>query len=208
MNDLSYLGSALVDQASALSLLELLAVLLAIAYIVLVLRENRWCWPAAFLSTAIYTGLFWNVALLMESVLNVYYMAMAVYGYWVWTQGGTDQDIPIAQWSAKKHLILISATTLASLLVGYCMANYTHADFPWLDAATTCFAVVTTWLVAQKILENWLYWIVIDIVSIYLYANKGLVLTAILFVFYIGIAIVGYWAWRKQLHQAANSPLS
>ncbi|BFM10545.1 nicotinamide riboside transporter PnuC [Simiduia litorea] len=184
-------------EAHALSAFELVAVLLALAYIVLVLRESLWCWPAAFLSTAIYTWLFWEVALLMESVLNVYYMFMAGYGYWTWRYAKVNAEKSIESWSVKKHLLLITATTGLSLLAGYCMANFTQADFPWLDAATTCFAIVTTWLVAQKILENWLYWIVIDAASIYLYLNKGFMLTSVLFIVYIGIAIAGYFSWTK-----------
>lgn len=184
-------------EAHALSNFELIAVLLALAYIVLVLQESLWCWPAAFLSTAIYTWLFWEVALLMESILNVYYMFMAGYGFWIWRKGNTQREKPITRWTLNKHLVLIVATAALSLAVGYVMARFTHADFPWLDAATTCFAVVSTWLVAQKILENWLYWIVIDAASIYLYVHKGFMLTSVLFLVYIVIAIAGYMRWTR-----------
>ena len=77
------------------------------------------------------------------------------------------------------------------------MANYTQASFPYLDSATTCFAVMTTYLVAKKVLENWFYWIVINTVSIYLYFSKGLMLTTALFVVYVFMAIAGYFMWRK-----------
>ncbi|AVV82679.1 nicotinamide riboside transporter PnuC [Shewanella putrefaciens] len=179
---------------------EALAVLLAMAYLLLAMKASVWCWAAAFTSTAIYTVLFWKVSLLMESILNVYYMAMALYGYWLWTQGGDKQQgVKVTTWPLKKHLTLIVTTGIISLLVGHGMATYTQAAFPYLDAATTCFAVMTTYLVAQKVLENWLYWVVIDLVSIYLYLSKGLMLTSLLFVLYVGMAVVGYFLWRAAL---------
>ncbi|MBV7317098.1 nicotinamide riboside transporter PnuC [Shewanella sp. NIFS-20-20] len=186
---------------------EALAVLLAMAYLILAMRQSIWCWPAALASTAIYTLLFWKVSLLMESVLNVYYMAMAVYGFWLWKHGGErGQGQALVSWSLKRHAVIIGATSLISLAVGYLMATYTHASMAYLDAATTCFAVMTTVLVAKKVVENWLYWVVIDLVSIYLYMNKGMILTSGLFVVYVGLAISGYFLWRKQLQP--SSPLA
>ncbi|WP_428985282.1 nicotinamide riboside transporter PnuC [Shewanella corallii] len=186
-------------EMQAMTAWEGVAVLLAVAYLLLAMKENIWCWAAAFISTAIYTVLFWKVSLLMESVLNVYYMAMAVYGYWMWTRGakGADKGIELVSWSWQRHLILIGITSVVSLAVGWFMANYTHASFAYLDAATTCFAVMTTFLVARKVVENWLYWVVIDLVSIYLYLHKGLMLTSMLFVLYVGMATAGYFMWRR-----------
>lgn len=206
MDLLSFIQAAL-QELSGLSLAEILAVILAIAYIVLAVQESLWCWPAAFLSTAIYTWLFWEVSLLMESVLNLYYMAMAVYGYYLWRYRHSDETDtkPIVSWSFRHHLWLIGLCTLISLIVGFIMANYTPAHYPWLDAATTVFAMACTWLVAQKVLENWLYWIVIDIASIYLYLNKGLMLTSALFLIYIVLAVVGYLRWQDNLTDEAES---
>lgn len=179
---------------------EALAVSLAIAYLLLAIKASVWCWAAAFASTAIYTVLFWQVALLMESVLNIYYMAMALYGYWLWTQGGDKkQGVKVTTWPLQIHLKLIAITTLIAVFIGHGMATYTQAAFPYLDAATSCFAVMTTYLVTKKVLENWLYWVVIDLVSIYLYLCKGLILTSLLFVFYVGLAVVGYFLWRTAL---------
>jgi len=189
---------AVLGDALAMTAWEAVAVMLALAYLVLAMRRSLWCWPAAFASTLIYTLLFWKVALLMESLLNFYYMAMAGYGFWLWRRGGDQGDeLAISSWRLCQHLLLISLTGVTSLLVGYGMANYTQASFPYLDAATTCFAVVTTFMVAKKILENWLYWVVIDLVSIYLYTEKGLMLTSALFVLYVVLAALGYQQWRR-----------
>lgn len=196
------LNSAL-SEVHVMTAWESIAVVLAVAYLLLAMKANVWCWAAAFSSTAIYTVLFWQVSLLMESVLNIYYMAMALYGYWLWTQGGNQQQgLNVTTWPLATHIKLIAVTALVSVCVGHGMATYTQAAFPYLDAATTCFAVMTTYLVAKKVLENWLYWVVIDIVSIYLYINKGLMLTSLLFVLYVGMAVVGYFLWRNSMLKA------
>ncbi|WP_299806079.1 nicotinamide riboside transporter PnuC [uncultured Shewanella sp.] len=192
--------TAAFGEAQALTAWEAVAVLLALAYLILAMKGNIWCWAAAFTSTAIYTVLFWKVSLLMESVLNVYYMAMAIYGYWMWTRGGKEHDgVNIVSWGVSTHLKLIGVTTVIALVIGHFMATQTQAAFPYLDAATTCFAVMTTYLVAKKVLENWIYWFVIDAISIYLYVSKGLMLTAILFVLYIGMVVFGYMMWRSKM---------
>lgn len=194
----------LVRDLNGMGLWELVAVLLALAYVVLAARESLWCWPAAFFSTAIYTLLFWQVALLMESALNVYYMGMAIYGYWLWRNGGTEPR-PIQSWSWPRHALWIVAMTVLALACGFAMERFTHADFPWLDSATTVFAVFATWLVAQKVLENWLYWIAIDAISIYLYLHKSLYLTSALFVLYVFIAATGYLLWRRHYLSGASA---
>ncbi|MCH1918776.1 nicotinamide riboside transporter PnuC [Shewanella sp. A3A] len=198
MSELWHLLTQATTEMQGMNLWEGLAVLLALAYLLLAMKANAWCWGAALASTAIYTVLFWKVSLLMESVLNVYYMVMAVYGYWMWQRGGSEQQgLPVCTWSLGRHAWVIALTSVLSLLVGYLMANYTHAAFPYLDAATTCFAVLTTYLVAQKVLENWFYWVVIDLVSIYLYFSKGMMLTSLLSALYVGLAIGGYLLWRS-----------
>jgi len=193
-------------EMQAMTAWEAVAVLLALAYLLLAMRTSVWCWAAAFLSTAIYTVLFFKVMLLMESLLNVYYMAMAFYGYWQWSRGGQQHHgVPVCSWSLATHVRLIAITSLISLAVGYVMANYTQAAFPYLDAATSCFAVMTTYLVARKVLENWLYWVVIDLVSIYLYLSKGLMLTSLLFVLYVGLAVGGFFLWRSTMAEETEA---
>jgi nicotinamide mononucleotide transporter len=187
----------------AMSGWEYIAVLLSMAYLILAMRQSLWCWPAAFASTLIYTILFYNGALLMDSILNTYYMLMAAYGWYCWRYGviGTaktindEEPLAIKSWSGKKHLNIIATTMLVAILLGYAMDNFTHADFAYLDSITTCFSVLATYLVARKVLENWLYWIVIDALSIYMYVHKGFYPTAVLFAFYSLMAIWGYINW-------------
>ncbi|MEM9533112.1 MAG: nicotinamide riboside transporter PnuC [Pseudomonadota bacterium] len=187
--------------------LESLAVLLAVAYLVLAARENIWCWLCAFVSTAIYIGLFYRVALLSESLLNVFYLGMAVYGWWQWRSGVQDQPRKIQSWPLRRHALVILAAGAAVPVLGL-ITSRAGAAFPYVDAATTCFAVATTFMVTHKVLENWLYWLVIDGVSIYLYLEKGLKLTAALFGLYLVICVFGYLNWRRRytLSQPAVTP--
>ncbi|MEZ0123175.1 MAG: nicotinamide riboside transporter PnuC [Candidatus Reddybacter sp.] len=195
------------QQLLATSVWELLAVLLAIAYLLLALRENSLCWYCALASTAIYIGLFWDVSLLMESALNVYYMAMAVYGWWQWRERHSDDSNPIAQksvitiraWPLLNHLLAWGFIAVLTVVSGSLLANNTTAALPYLDSFTTWGSVLTTWMVTRKILENWLYWIVIDSVSIVLYIDRGLYLTSLLFVAYVIIVVFGYFTWRKRM---------
>ena len=190
--------------AQSMSLMEVTAVVFAMAYLLLAVRENVLCWLFAFLSTAIYTVLFWDVSLLMESALNVYYMAMAVYGWHQWTRGGTNGDdqphaLAVHSMSTKQHVMIIAAIASLTIVSGYLLNEHSSAAWPYVDSFTTWASVITTYLVARKFLQNWLYWIVIDTVSVPLYIDRGLNLTALLFVAYVVIAVVGYFKWRDHL---------
>jgi nicotinamide mononucleotide transporter len=192
------------NAAQSMSPLEVTAVVFALAYVLLAVREHVLCWLFAFLSTAIYTALFWNVSLLMESALNVYYMAMAVYGWYQWTRGGSNGDdephaLAVHSMSLNQHALVIGCILVCSLVSGYLLTEHSTAARPYVDSFTTWASVVTTYLVARKFLQNWLYWIVIDTVSIFLYIDRGLNLTALLFVAYVIIAMAGYFKWREHM---------
>ena len=182
--------------------LELVAMLLSLAYVILAARGSRWCWPAAFISTALYTVIFYDVLLLMDSALNAYYLFMAVYGYWQWSKQANNKknngvQLTIVSWQLTWHIKVCFALALLAVGLGYLMDNYSPAHFPYLDTFTTVYAVFATYLVAQKVLENWLYWIVIDLASIYLYIEKGLIPTTILFIVFVVVAGYGYHKWLK-----------
>jgi nicotinamide mononucleotide transporter len=195
---------SLLTAAQAMSLLEVTAVIFAMAYLLLAVRENVLCWLFALLSTAIYTVLFWDVSLLMESALNVYYMVMAFYGWHTWTRGGSNGDsgthtLAIQSMTGRQHTLVIAAIAVLCLVSGYLLSEHSSAAWPYVDSFTTWASVITTYLVARKYLQNWLYWIVIDTVSIPLYIDRGLNLTALLFVAYVIIAVIGYFKWRDHL---------
>ena len=198
------LATSVLEAARAMSAWEAVAVTLGVVYLLLAMRESLWCWAAAFISTGIFLVLFWRVGLLMESALQVYYLVMAVYGWWQWQHGGAGHaQLAISRWRSRHHLAALAAVLLASAASGALLERYTDAALPYLDSFTTWGSILTTWMVTRKILENWLYWLVIDSVSIYLYLDRGLYLTAGLFVLYLIIVLFGYRKWL--LHYQATS---
>ena len=203
--------AAIKDGLAAMSLWELVAVILALAYLILAMKEHISCWYAAFISTAIYLFLFWDVSLLMESALQVFYLVMAVYGWWQWRHhADKQQDLAIHCWPLKTHLIVFATVGVLTLVFGYGLAQNTKAALPYLDSFTTWGAVITTYMVTRKVLENWIYWIVIDAASVYLYLDRGLYLTALLFMIYLVLVIVGFYQWyaiykREQQHEHVAS---
>ena len=125
-------------------------------------------------------------------------MAMAIYGWLQWQGGGADKNgVKIIRWTAKQHTVGIAIILAASVTSGYLLSSNTAAKLPYLDSFTTWGSVFTTIMVARKVLENWLYWIVINSVSIYLYIDRGLDQTAVMFFLYLGLATVGFLMWTK-----------
>ena len=193
---------------------EICAVLLALAYVILAIQQRRICWLAAIISAMLYVHIFWQVALYLEALLQVFYIVMALYGWSAWgrhqprdhshnhnhskSKNKNKSQSQIQTWTGQQHLIACTAVISLSLILGWGMQTWTDAALPFFDAATTVCALLATWMVTQKLLENWLYWIAINAVSIGLYLARDLSLTAALFVGYVILAIVGYRTWRTQ----------
>jgi len=191
---------------AATSNIEVVAVVFGLFYIVLAAKENIWCWPAGFVGTGTSIFLFWDGSLYMESALNVYYLIMAVFGWWQWKYGSRQKStLEIRSLLVKEHISIILLIAVLTLTSGYLLSNNTDAALPYLDSFTTWSAVITTWMVARKILENWLYWIVINTASIYLYSERGFLLYAVLFALYVVIAVFGYRQWRYNYRYAKSS---
>lgn len=198
--------AGIIEQALALSVIEVVAVLLAIAYLLLAIRQSIWCWPSAAISTACYIYLFFNARLYMESALNLFYLCMAFYGWYAWTHaGGNRQELPVTRFRPGVHAAALAVIAALALASGYLLATYSQAAYPYVDSLTTWAAIWTTFLVARKVLENWWYWLVIDAVSVYLYWDRELQLTALLFALYLVMIPFGIASWtssyRKQAEQ-------
>lgn len=194
----------IIDAFAAMPIWEVVAVILGIAYVIFAAKELVWCWVAAFFSTLIYTILFWEGQLLSSALLNFYYMGMAIYGFILWQRGkGIEEGtLYVTSWTAQKHLVAIIVSLLFSMLVGYLLTTYTEARLPYLDASVMIFSILATWMLAHKIHETWLYWIIIDIAAIVLYWSTGYYVTIILFMVYVILAIYGYISWRKSKLEA------
>ena len=186
-------------------ILEAVAVVLALAYLVLAARESIWCWYCAFSSSALYVLLMWDARLLTEALLNVFYMAMAIVGWLQWGRApsGKLQIIRLAWWH---HVGLFTLLMVLTTISGWTMQTFTTAALPFVDAFIAWGSVITTVLVIRKVLENWLYWVLFDGVAIFVYINRGLYMTALLFALYVVIVIFGYVRWRKEFQLQDTGP--
>ena len=189
----------MIEQFFGMALAEWVAVLLALAYLLLAIRQSPWCWACAAASALIYLVVFARAGLQMQAALQLFYIAMAAYGWYAWRGGhAATARRPVGRWPASRHLVAIALVLAAALANGYLIAE--GREFvPYVDAFIAWASVLTTWMVAHKLLENWLYWIVIDLAAAVLYLSQGLYPTALLFLLYAAIAIQGYRAWRQSM---------
>ena len=183
------------------SIIESVAVFFSILYVILALKESIWCWGAAAISVTLYIYICYTAQLYPETGLQVFYLLMAFYGYYQWNKN--DSTLKIQQWTTTKHLLILLLGALLTFLMGFYFTIYTNAAMPLVDSFTTVFSVFATYMVTKKVIENWLYWIVIDAVSVYLYFSRDLHLTSLLFIVYTVIAIFGYFSWLKRNNELA-----
>jgi len=195
-------SNVVINALMAMPAWESIAALLGVAYIILAAKESKWCWPFAFANTLIYTALFWEGQLPMQALLNLYYMGMAIYGYILWRKHvDNESDILITSWSYSKQILFLLVGTILSLVTAYFLEKTAISQSPYLDASVTIFSIMNTWLLARKILQNWMYWIIIDSAAIMLYIQTEYYATAALFVLYTILAFVGAINWQKRFNQ-------
>ena len=198
--------TSLTELLAGISLLEGASVAFAVAYLVLVIRQNILCWAAALISVLLSLILFYEVSLYMESALQVFYAGMAVYGWQQWRRGGADnKGVSIRTWPLRVHALVLVVIAALSAAFGWFLSG-TDAAFPYLDSFTTVAAVIATFMVAKKVLENWIYWFIIDSVSVYLYAARDLPLYAALFVFYLVLIVIGFRQWLADWRKSEPVP--
>ncbi len=194
----------------ATSLWEWIAVFTGVAYVILAAVRSNWCWLFAIISSGIYVYLCLNGQLYIESVLQVFYVVMAIVGWVSWQKNSSTQplideviDAPqtddlVKTWQTRYHLYNILISGGIAFLLGFCFDQFTDQANPYADAFTTVFSLAATFMVVRKVLENWIYWIIIDVVSIFLYHQRGYSLSAVLYLFFTVLAIVGFIAWYKK----------
>jgi nicotinamide mononucleotide transporter len=138
--------------------------------------------------------------LFLESGLQLFYVLIGIYGWYQWLHGSDEKkELPIISFSIKKNLYLFLIGCIVWIPLGFIAYQYSTQVMPYLDACITAFSLVATWMTAKKIVENWLYWIIIDALAIFLYAYRGFDLIALLYFIYTLLAIVGYFQWRKRM---------
>ena len=183
---------------------EAVSVVLGLVYSILAVRRTRWCWVAGGVSSAIAVVLAWQAKLPMQACLQVYYVGMAGYGFWHWSRDEGRQTV-ITTWPIRAHLIGLAAVLLLTALFARLLATETRAAWPFLDSFTAFGSLLATWLTAQVKLENWLYWIFFDAISIFLFGSQGLMFIALLMAIYLVIAAFGFVSWSRSRRAPAPS---
>ena len=202
---ISALSAQLVSVWRDTSWIEIIAAVLAVVYLLLAIRQRLECWAAAFVSSCLYVWVFFGAHLYMDSALNAFYAAMAVYGYWQWQHGRGGGALAVCRWPLAPHLIGLAGVLALSLFSAYFLRRFTPAASPFVDSMVTWSSVFATFLVARKVYENWHWWLVIDSVSLCLYFTRRLYLTMLLFAMYLVLILIGMRQWRRSLPAAAHA---
>jgi nicotinamide mononucleotide transporter len=183
------------------SALEMVAFVLAIVMVVLNMRVNALAWPLAIISSLLYFALFWNSKLYGDASLQILFVVVALWGWWQWLRGTAADGaaLQVRALEAKARWRLLIALAIAWPATGLFLKTFTDTDVPWWDAFPTAASVIGQWLLGRKYIENWAAWIVVNIVSVGLFAYKGLWLTTVLYTLFVAMSFAGWRAWRARL---------
>ena len=188
--------------------LEILGTLVGVLYLYWEYRASMKVWVAGIIMPALSLGVYWKAALYADFGINVYYLVAAVYGYMVWRFGGDKkkQALPITSTPGRAWLPLGLAFLAAFLLMGYVLENFTDSTVPWWDSFTTALSIVGMFMLARKWVEQWLVWILVDVVSAGLYVFKDIHFYAALYAVYAVVAVFGYFEWKRQIQGQNHTP--
>ncbi|MEM6344530.1 MAG: nicotinamide riboside transporter PnuC [Bacteroidota bacterium] len=183
--------------------LEAIAVIFGLASVFFAAQENIWVYPTGLISTAIYVYLLYFWGLYGDMGINAYYFSMSVYGWYNWTRPAENAKVLPVSWANKREqLIGIGILLLSTGVLYYVLTHFTDSTVPLIDSFTTAIFFVAMWFMANKKIENWIYWIIGDAISIPLYFHKGLTLSSFQYIVFLILAILGYLAWKNSLNNA------
>jgi len=181
------------------TLIEVIAVVFGLLSVWYSMKVNILVYPTGIVSVLIYVYICYIAGLYADMGINAVYFVMSVYGWYNWTRPQNDKSILSVTYANKKqNLIALAATIISFFLIRFILVAYTDSNVPEIDAFTTAVFLIGMWLMATKKVENWIYWIIGDIVSIPLYFYKGLVFTSFQYSVFLILAIIGYSTWRKE----------
>lgn len=192
--------------ARGTSCIELVAAVVGAVSVYLSVRQRIWAWPTAIVNVGLYAWIFGRAGYYSDAGLQVVYLGLSVYGWYHWLYGGAGHtELPVTSASRRTWLLAAVATVALWLVLGSITSRLPHAQRPWIDAALTSTSLLAQWMMTRKLVENWLLWIAVDLVYVPLWWTAGLRLTAGLYLVFLGLAISGWLAWRRDLraHRAA-----
>jgi nicotinamide mononucleotide transporter len=193
--------TALLQSAKETSASEWMAVATSIGYIILMSLGNRIAWLFGIVSSGIYILIFYSNLLYLEAILQSFYVLMGIYGWYNWTHTQKKDSIFVAiKWHPKYHVVILITGLLITGMLGWLFSQNTSQLNPYADAMIFTFSIFSTFMAVKKVLENWIYWMAIDCIGIWLFSSNGLHLTAVLYAVYSVMAIAGFFKWRQFLN--------
>ncbi|MBI5275736.1 MAG: nicotinamide mononucleotide transporter [Burkholderiales bacterium] len=165
------------------------------------IREIHWGWPLAIASSILYYFVFWDARLYGDAVLQIFFAVVALWGWFQWLRGrrGDGSALKPVRLAPRGVAFTVTACALLWPVTGWFLDTYTDTDVPWWDAFPTSTSLVGQFMLGRKFIENWLVWIVVNVVSVGLFVYKDLWLTALLYTIFIGLSVVGWRAWKARL---------
>lgn len=187
------------------SMLEVAGVISGLLCVYLAAKNIIWNWPLAIISVSIYIFIFYDSHLFADMGLQVYFLAVNIYGWYFWSQKkSSETKTPVTSIKQREVLLSALAIVIFTFLLGSILYNHTTASYPYLDSFCTACSIVAQFFMARKVLQNWLLWIFVDIIYVGVYLFKGLHLTAIMYAIYVVIALIGYLDWKKDYKKQVN----
>lgn len=186
--------------------LEWLGVFTGLLCVWLAAKNNIWGWPFAIVSVIIYMFIFFENKLYADMGLQVYFLAMNIYGWYYWRKEKDNPSIqqPITLISKKACVLSAIGVVFFTLILGFLLHKNTDASFPFIDSFCTACSLIAQALLARRVLHNWIIWIFVDIIYVAVYLSKDLYATSLMYAIYVVIAIMGYIDWKKIYHEQTN----
>jgi len=179
--------------------LEIAATALTLICVILAVKRSLWQFPTGIAGTALGFFVFWGIGLYASAVLQIFFIAVQVYGWWYWTQGDRGKKPRIRSTDPWLVAVVCLAALCIATSAAYALEQLTDAQVALPDAAIFGLSVVAQILLDRKRVENWPVWVLVNILSVYVYASQGLWLYTGLYAFFIFNAFWGWWEWRKEL---------
>jgi nicotinamide mononucleotide transporter len=180
--------------------IEWTSVIAALIYVYFASKALRICFLFGLISSVGFVYICFAERLYFDTAINLYYIVMSFVGWFAWT-GGRQNDFDARQMSAGIFLLVLSMAFLCALGLGFITSRYTDAQLSYIDAFTTVTAVIATWMMVRKFIENWMLWIIADGVSVFMYAYKDHWPIAGLFLIYTVISFYGYFNWKALIRR-------
>ena len=188
-----------------LNWLEVTGVITGFICVYLNTRENIWGWPIGIISVFCYIFVFYDAKLYADMALQVIYVVLGFYGWHQWLYGGeAKKNLKVSAIRQKELLLLLVLGVVATAVTFYFLQKFTDASLPFWDSLTTVFSLAGQYLLARKVLENWLFWIFVDVIYVFVYFHKELYFTSLLYFGFLVLATIGYFGWRKSLLRSAG----